>query len=237
MPSSLLVVSHRELHNKDLDVSAVVERLHDTFGDTIAGRTITTTLEGDYFASPWSDDVILAHKLLFAPSKEAFEDLRASGNAAYLAEVLERIATYQGEKPTLCLEAKLGTTPVATKKIAQALKEHGLDAYFDSFIGWKLDDVKTANEELGTGYKTSLHACAKAGSLHIGIPGRTTPDIITVPSALAYFTRGKPVIYGAVGSIERAQAIAEDPEALGFYWRGKEASSARMLVNSFRSKR
>jgi hypothetical protein len=234
----ILIVKHRTLNNSQLNFEQEVDRVHRELGYSINGRQVVLCFEGDYMQPSWSEDVVMVHGN-FAPSKDKFEQLRKEGFAAYLQEVLESFAKYNG-KAVVCLEAKLGTKPAATYEAVRDLQRAGIKrAYFDSFFGRKLDVVPSANVDCEASYPMSLHLIAKLGPIDISV-SNGEHDFVTVPNAMAFFAKGrpkKPIIYGAVGNKRRVERIAEDPNALGAYWRGEEASSVRMLVNSFGRKK
>lgn len=56
---------------------------------------------------------------------------------------------------------------------------------------------------------------------------RSEADILTVPKTMSFFDVGKPLIYGAVGSTDLLERIAEDPQVRGAYVRIKEGSGIR----------
>jgi hypothetical protein len=226
----ILIVKHRTLNNPETDFEQEVDKVYSELGESVKGRQIVPCFEGDYMMPSWSEDVVMVHGN-FAPSKNKFEQLRQEGFAAYLQEVLESFVKYNGEA-VVCLEAKLGTKPDATYKAVRALQKAEIErAYFDSFLGWKLDHVHAANERQRTIYPTSLHLLAKLGGIEFMV-SNGQHDVVTVPNLAAIGKSKKPIIYGAVGSKKRVEKIAEDPNALGAYWRGEEASSLKMLINS-----
>lgn len=234
----LLVVKHRTLNNPETDFEQEVDKVYSELGESVKGRQIVPCFEGDYMIPSWSEDIVMVHGN-FAPSKNKFEQLRKEGFAAYLQEVLESFVKYNGEA-VVCLEAKLGTKPDATYKAVRALQKAEIErAYFDSFFGRKLDVVLSANVDCKAAYSISLHLLAKLGRIDISVTNGEH-NIITVPNAAAFFAKGtpkKPIIYGAVGTKDRVKKVAEDPNTLGVYWRGGEASSVKMLWNSFGRKK
>ena len=230
----ILIVKHRILNNSQLNFEQEIDKIYQELGHSVNGRQIVLCFEGDYMAPSWSNDVILVHGS-YAPSMDKFQDLREQGVAAYLAEVLENVDK-SDQRFYVCLEAKISTTAEATDKAVDSLKQAAVEkAYFDSFFGGKLNHVHQANQLQRTSYPTSLHLLAKIGGIDFAV-SNGEHNVVTIPNAVAFFARGtpeKPIIYGAVGSKEKVKKIAEDPNALGAYWRGDESSSVKMLINSF----
>ena len=260
-----LVVKHRVLNNPNPPFELETDRLFSQLANAANGRRIIPVFEGDYFQPPWAapiaGGIILAHKS-YAPSQHEFEKLQHSGLGSSLAELLVQYSFWKERVPgmVLCFEAKWGTTPQATKALMAQLREHGISrAYIDSFFGRKLEIVHDENAYGSTvasvqkshnvvnireavewnvkriTYPTSLHVSAKIGSYKLAF-GHSKSDIVTVPYAQAFFTRGTPehpVVYGAVGKIDHVKRAADDPYCLGVYWRGDERGSVvRMFLNS-----
>ncbi len=209
--------------------AAIIAQLQEFTGQ----RKPVPVLEGDILEMKDSSDIILMHKSFMTPSKKKFKSLRDENYAAYLNEILEKVAAHN-QDIVICLEPKRNITPQGIERTIVALQTHDIKrAYFDSFFGKKLDDVVETNRRIGTQYPVSYHAIASFGPVYFAFSGMDNkPDIVTVISPLSFFRYNGPVIYGAVGSIEKMTTLAQRPNVLGVYLRTKEKQPLKMLLNS-----
>ncbi len=234
----ILVVRHRILNNPNPNFEQEIESLSKLQEHT-GQRKVVPVFEGDILETRWGKDVIMTHQTMISPSKRKFEALRKDGLAAYLNETIEKAAKYQELGFVVCLEPKRNITPQGIERAIVALQTHNLDrAYFDSFFGKKLDYVIETNKIIGTQYPTSYHVVSTFGSSYFAFAGMDNkPDVITVPSAMAFGRFSGPIIYGAVGSTKKLERLAQIPNVIGVYARIKEKRSLKMLLNSVRNRK
>lgn len=242
--SQFLAVRHGALNGSTYEVSQLVE---DTLGleKYLPERTITPCFEGDLVQVRETGEVVFTHENFRHFSQQHYQDLRERKLAASLKEVLDRIAVYQqrcsDKKVVLCLEAKTITSEKTINEAIKAVHEYGfIDVYFDSFFGDKLDAVDRANKQQGTMYTKSLHLLGNVGNKKFtATKAKNGYDILTVPHTTSFGNLSEPVIYGAVGSIEILQRMADDPLVFGAYVRLAEGAgirgAVRKLWNSVRN--
>ncbi|MEW5896325.1 MAG: hypothetical protein AB1668_01410 [Nanoarchaeota archaeon] len=229
-----LAVRHSVLNGNTYDVGQLVEDTLNLERYT-HGRRIVPCFEGDVIPVKETKETVFTHKNFLPLSRQKYQKLREKKLAASLEEVLDKVARYKQQSPgqriVLCLEPKPITDRSTIDNVVQTLKEYKLpdvDVYFDSFFGDKLDAVENANRQFGTAYARSLHLIGNAGRLKLMM---TQPkqgyEILTVPHAMSAGKLGEPVIYGAVGSVEILQKVAENPQVQGAYVRLKEGAGVK----------
>ncbi len=226
-----LVVRHSFLNGNTYDLDRLLEDT-SALEKYLNGRRAVLCLEGDILQLEETGEVVLTHRNFMPLHHGTYRKLHEREIAASLQEVLDKIGFHQ-ETPrvVLCFEPKAITAKATIDTTVRLLQERGIeDAYFDSFFGRKLDDVATANERYGTGYKRSLHLSfhiAGLSTLQLPLPyftPRKDYDIVTVPKKVSFGDIGEPVIYGAVGDVETLQRVAENPTVYGAYVRRKEGT-------------
>lgn len=231
-PGEFLAVRHSVLNGNTYDVGKLVE---DTLKleQHLNGRRAVPCFEGDILQVAETGEIVLTHQNFSSLSKVKYQALREQKIAASLLEVLDKIAAYKQKNPdqkvVLCFEPKYITDKKTIDEAVLALKEYGIqDAYFDSFFGGKLDLVQQANLKYGTNYPRSLHLIGNVGKRQlIMTPAEQGHDVLTVPHAMSFGKVKEPVIYGAVGSTEILERIAEDPQTVGAYIRLKEGAGVK----------
>ena len=227
-----LAVRHSVLNGNTYDIEKLVE-------DTLClerytpGRKVVPCFEGDLLQVRETGEAILTHQNFFPLSQERYRDLKERKLAASLKEVLDKIAAFRqknsDQKVVLCFEPKSITREATIKETVRWLKEYGISqAYFDSFFGGKLDMVASANKDHETNYARSLHLIGNLFAAHLMMDRpREGYDLLTVPHALSLGEVGESVIYGAVGSTEILERVAENPQARGAYVRLEEGAGIR----------
>ena len=228
-PRKFLAVRHSVLNGNTYDVRELVD-------DTLSlerytdGRAVIPCFEGDILQVGETGEIVLTHQNFFPLSEKKYKDLRENNLAASLKEVLDKIAAYKlkdgDQKVVLCFESKSITSKATVDETVRLLNMYGVeDAYFDSFLGDNLDAVQEANDNHGTNYAKSIHLLGNLNKTQLMVTQpKTGYDIITVPHTMSLGNVDEPVIYGAVGSIEILERIAEKPEVCGGYVRIKEGS-------------
>ncbi|MFC1685544.1 hypothetical protein ACFLZZ_00815 [Nanoarchaeota archaeon] len=243
-----LVIKHRLGNNSKINYEAEADEMRESLGDSLGDKKPILTLEGDVMRLEKTGEIVLAHPptakywgLYSHMSKEAFDNYREQGKAAYLGEILEKVSEYQnrGHDIALSIEAKpTGTDADVAKRTAKAVKEVGIErAYFYSFWQKHLEAFAKGNEEAGTdlpigltlmGRLTKMKPSELLGSSDV------YPDILVMPY-MSDFVKDheKPVIYGEVSGKEDARKIALDDNALGFYWKGENKRSISSMVKDY----
>ncbi len=235
-PGEFLAVRHSVLNGNTYKIDSLVEETLG-FGRYTHERSIVPCFEGDIIQVEETREIVLTHQNFVPLSKSNYRDLKERKLAASLQEVLDKIAAYQqrnNQRVVLCLEPKFITSAATIDKTVQLLKEYGLtDVYFDSFFGGKLDAVSEANAAYSTAYATSLHLIGNVGS---SVLMMTKPEkeftVITVPYPMSFGNIGRPVIYGAVGSLDLLERISEHPHVQGAYVRIKEGAGLRGAITN-----
>ncbi len=245
-----LVIRHSFLNGNTYDLDRLLEDT-SALEKYLNGRRAVLCLEGDILQLEETGEVVLTHRNFMPLPQSTYRKLHEREIAASLQEVLDKISGFYQKTPEqrvlLCFEPKVITAKATIDTTVRLLQERGIkDAYFDSFFGRKLDDVATANERYGTGYKRSLHLSFHIGTLstlYFPLPyftPRTAYDIVTVPKKVSFLEIGEPVIYGAVGDVETLQRVAENPNVYGAYVRRKEGKGMigafKMFWNSVTNK-
>ncbi len=224
-----LVVKHSHLNNSRLNIESVVEEAMKLEKHT-NGRRVVVALEGDIIQLD-NREVILTPQNYLTPSSMRFRELQEAGIGVYLTEALDNYQTFKEQyagRVVLCLELKAITTiQTITKTVTELKRRRIKHVYFDSFFGRCLKHVMLVNKKQGTRYGTSRHLLGNVGHVllrayGIGINPICHANIVTVPYPLSWGSLGVPVIYGAVGSPEKLERIAENPECYGAYVRFKE---------------
>ena len=231
-PDEFLAVRHSVLNGNSYDPKQLVE---DTLGleKYTNGRKVIPCFEGDLLQVEETGEVVLTHQNFSPLSKRKYEDLRSRSLASSLKEVLDKIARHRQEnenqKVVLCFEPKSITAKTTIDETVRLLNEYEIEhAYFDSFFGEKLDEVRKANEKYETNYSISLHLMGQIlGKKIMVTQPRESYDIITVPHTMAVGNVNEPLIYGAVGSTDILEAVAEEPLVRGAYVRLKEGSGIK----------
>jgi len=231
-PNEFLAVRHSVLNGNSYDPKKLIE---DTLGleKYTNGRKIIPCFEGDLLQVEETGEVVLTHQNFSSLSKERYQDLKNRSLASPLKEVLDKIAKYKQEnenqKVVLCFEPKSITNKITIDETVRLLNEYKIeDAYFDSFFGGKLDEVEKANEKHGTDYFISLHLIGQIlGKKVMVTQPKENYDVITVPHTMSTGNVNEPLIYGAVGSTDILEAIAEEPLVMGAYVRLKEGSGIK----------
>lgn len=242
--SEILLIKHSVLNNLSnaYDIPKTVEYLQG-FERYANGRKVVPCFEGDLTSVRETGEPVFTHKNFERPSQREFKKLRERKIASSLEETLGKVARFNEENPNqrlvLCLEPKIVTPRETIASAIKKLKEYGIkDAYFDSFYGNKLDEVIEENESQGTSHACSLHLMGNIGNTRFRIPAgkQKDYDLLAVPYIMSFGKMDKPVIYGAVGSVEKLEELAEDSKVLGIYLKLKEGSgikgAVRMLWNS-----
>jgi hypothetical protein len=236
-----LVVRHSYLNGNSYDFRQVIDDAL-TLGKHTNGRKVVPCLEGDLVQVEETGEIVLTHQNFRNLYLNQYRNLRERKIAASLKEVIDKFLDFKQSNPeqrvVLCFEAKLITTTRTIEATISQLKGHGIkDAYFDCFFGNKLDCVQKGNKLYDTNYRRSLHLWSNIGSINLyASKPKKGYDIITVPKKMSLGRPREPVIYGAVGSIEKLEKIADDPMVYGAYVRLKEGKGAKgtfkMLWNS-----
>lgn len=222
------VVKHRELNDPNMNIEAIVEKVHSELGTEINGREIIPVIEGDVFSH--NGQVVLTHAQ-FTPRD--MESRVADGRAAYLNQQLSKIMDYDGPL-RICLEAKFGTSDEDIIQATRAMQVADLipTTYFDSYDGSRLERVR----ERKLGYNTSLHNAGHLGPITLQLPTSHEADIETTFCRLP--GNGDNIqIWGAVPNRSIAEQAADTENVLGIYWRGEEGSNLKTFLNSFGSEK
>lgn len=239
--SEFLVVCHSMLNG---NLSQIEKQVDETLGlgKYVPNRKVIPCFEGDLLQVQETGEIVFTHQSWFPLSLQKYKSLQAEGLVSPLNEILDEVAEYKQKNPDqklkLCLELKFPTSKETIDATVRRLREYDIsDAYFDSFLGKKLDLVYASNQTFGTQYSRSFHNFRFLSRLLLPEPVHGY-EMLTVP----YFCRNlgrkidTSVIYGAVGSTERLRACAEEENVVGAYPRLKEGlgvkGTALMLWNS-----
>jgi hypothetical protein len=243
-----LAVRHSYLNGNNLNLEHAVE-------ETLAlekytcGRKIVPCFEADLLQVQETKEVVLTHQNFIPLSQKKYQEYHEKSIATSLVEALEKVAAYKQKNPeqriVVCLELKPITARETIEKAVALLKEHDFgydEAYFDSFYGEKLDQVRVANQLSLVPVANRLYRINYSISLHLlmnfaGVQFQMTklkhkPEVITVPKKISFGHPGMPVIYGAMGSVKKLEEIAQDQQVVGAYLRFREGNMFRMLWDS-----
>ena len=207
----------------------------------IEGREVVVCFEGDLHQIEGTNEPIFTHRNYIRVNSESSIRFRKMGIIATLDEVIESILTFKKENPgkklIFCVELKKITKRDTIKKTMLKFKDKGIsEMYFDSFYGYKLDEVSEINNEIGSTFEKSLHVYGNIFGIIIS-PRKPKYgyDILTVPMVLSFGKVGKPIIYGTVNSHSSLRKIGQSKEAFGAYIRFKEGNPLLLLFNSIRN--
>lgn len=231
-PEEFIAVRHSVLNGNTYNVGKLVE---DTLNleEYINGRAVIPCFEGDILQVRETGEVVLTHENFFPLSEKRYKNLKEKKLAASLKEVLDKIVGYRQQdsyqRIVLCFEPKNITSAKTIDETVRCLKEYGIeDAYFDSFFGGKLDLVAKANDKYETNYARSLHLIGNLRRVKLMMTQpREGYNILTIPHPISFSYVDEPVIYGAVGSTEILERIAEHPNVYGAYVRLKEGAGVK----------
>ncbi len=232
-PGEFLAVRHSVLNGNTYDIGRLIE---DTLslGKYISGRIVVPCFEGDILQVGETGEVVLTHQDFFPLSQERYRNLKERKLATSLKEVLDKVADDRqkggDQRVVLCFDLKGITSKATIGETVRTLNEYRIeDAYFDSSFGGKLDKVQEANDENETDYAKSLHLIIGNifGGQLMAMRPRKGYDILTVPYIMSLGDVGEPVIYGAVGSNEILERIAEKPHVQGAYIRFEGGSGLK----------
>lgn len=227
-----LIVRHSVLNGNSYDVGELVDDTLKLSGH-INGKTLIPCFEGDLLQVSETDEIVLTHQNFIPLSRPRFQRLHERGLAVSLKEALDRISGYRQSNPesrlVLCLELKPITHPATIDKTIKALKEYRMnqDIFFDSFYGGKIDLVKSYNRTHDTGFPTSLHLIGNLWNTRLMMTPPKEHDIVTVPYSMSIGRLDGQVIYGAVGSSQLLEQLADRPNTLGVYYRAKEGAGVK----------
>jgi len=233
-PHEFLAVRHSVLNGNTYDVERLVE-------DTLSlerhtkGRKVVPCFEGDLLQVQGTGEIVLTHQNFRPLTQKKYNYLKERKLAASLRKVLDKVLDYRqrsgGQRVVLCFEPKVITDRATIDATVRLLDEYEIgsdEAYFDSFFGGKLDLVEEANLKHGTSYARSLHLIGNISTEEMMM---TEPkkgyDVLTIPHAVSFGDVRQPVIYGAVGSVELLEKIAENSDVYGAYVRLKEGSGVK----------
>ncbi len=233
-----LVVRHSYLNGNALDLEDAVEKTL-ALEEHTAGREVVPGFEGDLLQVEETGEIVLTHRNFISLPEKRYQEFREKGIATSLDEALKRIAEYKQAYPdqriVVCLEPKAITTDATLYQTVEDLKKCGFtnqEAYFDSFFGGKLDVVREANGSYGTNYPVSLHLAMNIFSKQVNvIKPKEKPDVVTIPTPMGFGHPQVPVIYGALGNLEKLKEMAQDPLVIGAYPRS-DKNTAEMLFDS-----
>jgi len=230
-----LIVRHSVLNGNSYDVGELVD---DTMklSRHINGKTLVPCFEGDLLQVRETGEIVLTHQNFIPLRRPRFQRLHERGIAVSLKEALDRISGYRQSNPesrlVLCLELKPITHPSTIDHAIQMLKEYGMtqDVFFDSFYGGKIDLVRSYNQTHDTGFPTSLHLIGNLWNTRLMMTSPKEHDIGTVPYPMSIGRLDGQVIYGAVGSSQLLEQLADRPNTLGVYYRAKEGTGMKGAI-------
>jgi hypothetical protein len=224
-----LAVSHSVLNGNTYDIDKIFEKIQNL--QKHSNKKIIPCFEGDILQVGNSDEVILTHQNFVQLSKEKYSDLKKRKLASSLKEVLDNYSLHKQnnkeQKIILCFEPKYITSEKTIENTIKLLKEYQItDVYFDSFFGDKLDYVKKYSEKLNLDYDKSLHLISHVLNNNISMnKPKLGFDVLTIPYQLDFSKNSKkPIIYGAVGSIDIFKKIIDEENVYGAYLRFEEGS-------------
>jgi hypothetical protein len=233
--NGFLTVNHDTLNNPNIDFEKVFED-SNSLESNLNGKTVVSCCEGDLLQTSDTDEPIFTHASISAPNQYQFEQLRDAGKAAYFTEILEKYLRFKSDHPdqrmVLCIELKMPTKKrIISETNVKLISNHlsHKDVYYDSFFANKLDHLIPI-------FPKSLHLMANIGNVDFCVnKSRFGYNFVTVPEKTSF---GKystsPVIYGAVGSLERLQRCADEENCIGAYTRFKEGSALKMFAKSIK---